>query len=102
MRWQPRRSVMRCLELLEDGLVGAQTIPLEVEDEWEARMFASLCLQPSYVASFPVSDLASGEVRTLTLPSLSRIEAAFLAHTICCTGVQSCRPEQPETKHPQP
>lgn len=46
-------------------------------------MFGSLCLQPSYVASFPVNDLASGAVNQLTLPSLSRVEAAFLSHSIC-------------------
>lgn len=73
---------MRCLELMEDGLVDSQTIPLEVasrrlaacvliltrvdqvDNIWEARMFGSLCLQVSpacvirYLLSVP--DLPCG------------------------------------------
>lgn len=96
---QDRHSVMRCLEMLELGLSASHTVALDVQDEWEARHFAALCLRPNYVGSFPVTQIATGEVQQLSLASLSEIEAAFLAHVIAFTAAQAIAVSVEGSKH---
>jgi hypothetical protein len=74
-----RRSVLRCLELLNEGL--SPTVHgFPARSPWEARLLAHFCVAPDVVGQFPLRRI---EVEASPLVELGRgiteEEAAFLA-----------------------
>jgi len=112
-----RRSVMRCLELLDDTVFpftaenSGRIAELHLEsaaDEWEARIMGMLTLQhtscklhrecivnntnmASLSSDLPIGDIASGDRKELRLCEPDPILAAFLASFVACACPSSVR-----------
>ena len=74
-----RRSVLRCLELLEEGLSKAVD-GFPARGAWEAQLLARLCVAPDVVGQFPLRRIEEEASPSVELSrGVTEEESAFLA-----------------------